>query len=447
MTTIVTRAGKGSPLTNNEVDANFVNLNTNKIETLTSTDSSVTITGTGDSRDLSVNFGPAGDVDGPASSTDNAVARFDGTTGKLIQNSTVTIDDNGNVQNVNAVAFDTTPGTLPTAPGSLYWDSADGNQTLSLIMANGDATQQIGEEMYFRIKASAPITEGQVVMFTGTVGASGALTGAPASGLTAATASYVMGVATHTLATNDWGYITNFGLVRGLNTNTWPAGTILYYDPTVAGGLTDTIPAAPNAKVQVCAVIYQNASNGSLFIRPSFGGILGQYEGDVGLGAYADGQLLVRNQTDGKWVNATLTAGTAISITNGAGSVTVTNTAPDQVVALTGAGTTAVTGTYPNFTITSSDAYTGTVTNVSGTAPIAVANGTTTPAVSISQATTSTDGYLSATDWNTFNNKYELPTQTGNAGKVLTTDGSTATWQAVNADPAGTAVAMAIALG
>lgn len=447
MTTIVTRAGKGSPLTNNEVDANFVNLNDAKIETLTSTDSSVTITGTGSSRDLSVDLAGAGDVDGPASATDNAVARFDGTTGKLIQNSTVTLDDDGNIVNANSVSFDLTPATLPTTPGTLYWDSADGNQTLSLIMANGDATQQIGEEMYFRIKASAPITEGQVVMFTGTVGASGALTGAPATGLIASTASYVMGIATHTLATNDWGYITNFGLVRNIDTNAWTAGTILYYDPTVAGGLTSSIPAAPNAKIQVCAVVYQSSSVGSLFVRPSFGGILGQYEGDVGLGAYADGQLLVRNETDGKWVNATLTAGTGISVTNGAGSVTVTNTAPDQVVALTGAGTTAVTGTYPNFTITSSDAYTGTVTDVTGTAPIAVANGTTTPAVSISQATTSTDGYLSATDWNTFNNKYTLPTQTGNDGKVLTTDGSTATWQPVDADPAGTAVAMAIALG
>lgn len=36
-----------------------------------------------------------GDVDGPASATDNAVARFDLTTGKLIQNSVVTIADNG----------------------------------------------------------------------------------------------------------------------------------------------------------------------------------------------------------------------------------------------------------------------------------------------------------------------------------------------------------------
>ena len=37
----------------------------------------------------------AGDVTGPASSTDNAIARFDSTTGKVIQNSTATITDLG----------------------------------------------------------------------------------------------------------------------------------------------------------------------------------------------------------------------------------------------------------------------------------------------------------------------------------------------------------------
>ncbi len=47
----------------------------------------------------------------------------------------------------------------------------------------------------------------------------------------------------------------------------------------------------------------------------------------------------------------------------------------------------------------------GTVTNVTGSAPISVINNSTTPAISISQATTSTNGYLSSGDWNTFNNK------------------------------------------
>ena len=39
--------------------------------------------------------GVTGDVVGPASATDNAVARFDATTGKLIQNSLVTVSDTG----------------------------------------------------------------------------------------------------------------------------------------------------------------------------------------------------------------------------------------------------------------------------------------------------------------------------------------------------------------
>jgi hypothetical protein len=41
-----------------------------------------------------------GDVIGPASSTDNAIARFDSTTGKIIQNSGVIVDDSNNVTGV-----------------------------------------------------------------------------------------------------------------------------------------------------------------------------------------------------------------------------------------------------------------------------------------------------------------------------------------------------------
>lgn len=40
---------------------------------------------------------PSGDVAGPGSSTDNAIARFNGTGGKTLQNSAPTIDDSGNL--------------------------------------------------------------------------------------------------------------------------------------------------------------------------------------------------------------------------------------------------------------------------------------------------------------------------------------------------------------
>jgi len=46
----------------------------------------------------------------------------------------------------------------------------------------------------------------------------------------------------------------------------------------------------------------------------------------------------------------------------------------------------------------------GTVTSVTGTAPI-VSSGGATPAISIPAATASVNGYLTSTDWNTFNNK------------------------------------------
>ena len=55
-----------------------------------------------------------GDVDGPVSSTDNAIARFDGTTGKVIQNSAVTISDAGDVVIAGDLTVDGTTTTVNT---------------------------------------------------------------------------------------------------------------------------------------------------------------------------------------------------------------------------------------------------------------------------------------------------------------------------------------------
>ncbi len=53
----------------------------------------------------------------------------------------------------------------------------------------------------------------------------------------------------------------------------------------------------------------------------------------------------------------------------------------------------------------------GTVTAVTGTAPIASSGGAT-PDISITQADSTTDGYLSSADWNTFDGKFDTPTGT-----------------------------------
>lgn len=92
-------------------------------------------------------------------------------------------------------------------------------------------------------------------------------------------------------------------------------------------------------------------------------------------GAGSNGQVLTTNGTgtlsfttvsgSGTVTSVAATAGTGISITGspitGAGTLAITNTAPDQVVALTGAGSTTISGTYPNFTITSSGGGAGDV--------------------------------------------------------------------------------------
>jgi hypothetical protein len=130
------------------------------------------------------------------------------------------------------------------------------------------------------------------------------------------------------------------------------------------------------------------------------------------------------------------TAGTGISVTGSpittSGTLNITNTAPDQTVAIANGTGISVTGTYPNFTVTNtSPSLGGTVTGVTGTSPV-VSSGGNTPAISMPAATTSVNGYLTSTDWTTFNNKAQTGasnTFTGaQIGNITTlTDGATIT--------------------
>jgi hypothetical protein len=178
--------------------------------------------------------------------------------------------------NLPWTTFNRNPGPYPsTIPGTVYWNNEDRAKTLAIVMEDsGDIVQDVGEEAFYRVKASSAITKGQVVMFTGAVGASGGLEAAPATGLTAAQAEYIMGVATQNIANNGWGYVTWFGKIKGIDTRGlseggWIDGQVLYYDPTVTGGLTKTRPSPPNPIVVVAAVVYA-ASNGILFVRPTY---------------------------------------------------------------------------------------------------------------------------------------------------------------------------------
>jgi hypothetical protein len=224
--------------------------------------------------------------------------------------------------NVPWLQFDTTPSGFPTGPlanGTVYWDDADAIKTLNIVMEDsGEVIQHVGEETYYRVKASATITKGQVVMFTGTVGASGGLRGAPATGLTAVQGEYVLGIATQDIALNDWGYVTWFGEVKRVDTTggleSWVQGEILYYNPAVPGGLTKNVPVAPNPKVIVAAVVHVSATVGILFVRPTFGSALGQTDSNVEITGLANGDLLQYDSVQARWENvpaSSVVAGTA----------------------------------------------------------------------------------------------------------------------------------------
>jgi hypothetical protein len=79
----------------------------------------------------------------------------------------------------------------------------------------------------------------------------------------------------------------------------------------------------------------------------------------------------------------------------------------------------------------------GTITSVTGTAPV-VSSGGTTPAISMAAATTSVSGYLTSTDWTTFNNK--------GSGTVTSVAATVPSFLSVSGSPITTTGTLAITL-
>lgn len=106
-------------------------------------------------------------VAGPASATDNTLTRFDGTTGKLVQNSSVSLSDNGDFADANALTFDTTPTAVPTSTGTLRWNPDE--DTLDIVQSS--SILQVGQELQWNVRnnTASTITEGTPVYVTGTL--------------------------------------------------------------------------------------------------------------------------------------------------------------------------------------------------------------------------------------------------------------------------------------
>jgi hypothetical protein len=164
-----------------------------------------------------------------------------------------------------SIQLNTTPSTIPTTKGSLYWDVDD--NVLAIIL-NG-VTEKVGETTFFAVtnKTGSTIPKGTAVGFAGTVGASGRLLIKPYIADGSEPAIFFMGVTAEAILNDGDGKAFAFGKIRNLNTNAFNEGDVLYVSPSVAGGFTTVKPTLPNLAINVAAVVTKSATVGNLLVR------------------------------------------------------------------------------------------------------------------------------------------------------------------------------------
>ena len=270
------------------------------------------------------------------------------------------------------ITFDQTP-TGTAGVGVLRWNDTDG--TLDLGLKGGNVTLQVGQEMVKRVVNGSGInlTEAgyQVVKITGAQGQRLQVALAQANNdLNSAT---TLGIVTENINNNQEGFITTSGEVREINTTgslqgeTWADGDILYLSPSVAGKITNIKPTAPNHMVVLGYVEYAHSQHGKIFVKVDNGYELEELH-NILAPSKNNNDVLTWDATGSVWVNKSIVSNLGYTpVTN---ARTISTTAP-----LTGGGDLSANRT-----------------------------------LAINQSGASADGYLSSTDWNTFNNKQPLIT-------------------------------------
>jgi hypothetical protein len=287
--------------------------------------------------------GSGGDVVGPASSTDNAFARFDSTTGKLLQNSTATLDDVG-LASVDGVQFSTTP-TSTVGQAKAVWDATDSCLSIGL---NASVNALVGTDSHVQVynESASTMTVMQVVRQSGSSGTRLSVELAMAN--TDANSATSIGVVAQTIASHAQGFIQTAGLLQGVNTNAFLEGDTLWLSPTTAGLITNVRPTAPDHSVRIGYCIKKAVGAGIILIDILNGFEIGELHDVVITEPVADNSFLTYDTASSVWINE---APSAAKSSIGLGSVTndaqtkaaiVPNTAPTAGQLLVGnAGGTA----------------------------------------------------------------------------------------------------------
>ncbi len=206
----------------------------------------------------------------------------------------------GGISTPDFVQFDT--GITPTTDvGKLQWDPAVGG--LQVGMVGGNVNLQIGQEevVYVFNNTGSQINEGQIVKVTGSQGQR--VTVALAQANNDGNSATILGMATENIANNSSGFITTQGIVNNVNTSGFVDGEVVYLSPTTPGGFTGTKPVAPNHMVLVGYVVKGGSGGGgSIFIHPQNGYELSELH-DVLITSVANKNLLQYNSAVPAWVN------------------------------------------------------------------------------------------------------------------------------------------------
>lgn len=297
------------------------------------------------------------------------------------------------------VSYETwTSIAAPTyAEGKVWYDST--RKALSYYNDSSTTMVHMGQDIQTKVinNTGSTIPNGSPVYITSTSSGQIYPNVALAKADVAATAA-VIGLTNGAISNGSIGYVTSQGACDDINTSSYTVGQVLYLSPYSAGQLMNTVPPT-GLIVQVGVVSYVNASAGSIYVKQTQPLVLASTQGGTGLSSYTAGDTLYYSTGNTLTKLGIGTAGQVLTVNSGA-------TAPQW-----------------------STPAAGTVTSVTGTAPIASTGGAT-PAISISQSSATTDGYLSSVDWNTFNNKQPAGTYVTSVSAtspVTSTGGTTPT--------------------
>jgi len=197
---------------------------------------------------------------------------------------------------VTSIQFDITQTTAPVEGQAIWNDDA---KTLEIGLKGGFALE-VGLQMIELCvnKTGTTIAKGKVVYINGGQGNRPTITLADYS--SDATSARTFGVVAENINNNNSGYVVTKGLVTGLNTNSYTAGTQLYLADD--GDMTSTKPVAPNHMVYVAKVIAQNSTSGIIYVEVMNGFELDELH-DVSITSVADKNLLQYDSATSLWKN------------------------------------------------------------------------------------------------------------------------------------------------